>query len=337
MQDRKAEDELLLVDYVLGRLAEPESEALRRRLEADEDLRRLHGDVKSTFAAVGLMPEYEPSEALVEETLARVRRQRQTDALLAREKPSPRVVAPTFSLRELGAVAAVLIILAVIFVPSFTESRRLAVQGQCASNVGQIGYGLQAYATTYGGALPGVEADQPRWLPAEGRPAVSNSRGLYKLILGRYVSPVSFQCPAVARGSFVVQAGMVDFPQAKFISYSYQHTIGPGGLRRDDPKLQAVAPEMAVLADDTPLFRDGRFLAERLRSPVSDSHGGRGQNVLYLDMHVEFRPQPEAGVGGDNIYLAGDIHQYSGTERPTSPLDTFLLPSYSPAGAEAKP
>jgi hypothetical protein len=36
----------------------------------------------------------------------------------------------------------------------------------------------------------------------------------------------------------------------------------------------------------------------------SPNHGQAGQNVLYGDMHVEFRVTPYCGVDGDNIYTA---------------------------------
>ena len=34
----------------------------------------------------------------------------------------------------------------------------------------------------------------------------------------------------------------------------------------------------------------------------------------------------QAGVNGNNIWLADGIYDYRGDEKPTSPVDTFLLP-----------
>jgi hypothetical protein len=140
-----------------------------------------------------------------------------------------------------------------------------------------------------------------------------------------------FQCPAVSGtkpANFAVMAGMTDFPQARFIGYSYQYALG-AGLSLNDPALRAAAAEMAILADSNPLFSGGRFRPARLGTAVSENHNGRGQNVLYLDNHTRWTTSPRAGVHGNNIYLAEGVLEYRGDEAPVSPTDTFLLPAYS--------
>ena len=361
-QDNRDKDEKALIDFLLGRSDPAEAQALRRRLESDEALRRLHRDLANTFAALDLAPEAEPPEGLVDKTLELVRRQRATDALLAREKPAGRVFAPTFSLRELGALAAAVVVLVLIFVPAIQNARRRAQAGQCGANegqvgaamltfanankgylpsagseqcdssVGQIGTGLQAYANASKGYLPSATGEKQRWLAGDNQPAVSNSAALFQLIVGRHASPLSFQCAAVGGGSFVVQAGMTDFPEAKFVSYSYQHSMGPNRLRLNDPRLQQVKERMPILGDDTPMFDNGRFRPDRVNASASDNHRGEGQNVLFLDGHVEWATEAFAGVDRDNIFWAGNIHDYQGTEAPASLFDTFLLPAFSPHG-----
>jgi hypothetical protein len=123
-------------------------------------------------------------------------------------------------------------------------------------------------------------------------------------------------------------AGMTDFPQGRFIGYSYQHSLGQG-LSLNDSTLRAAAAEMAILADSNPLFAGGRFRPGRLGAAVSDNHDGRGQNVLYLDNHARWTTSALAGVQGNNIYLAEGVLEYRGDEAPVSPTDTFLLPAYS--------
>ena len=46
-----------------------------------------------------------------------------------------------------------------------------------------------------------------------------------------------------------------------------------------------------------------------LRLGNSRNHNQAGQNVLYGDMHVEFRTTPYCGVDGDNIYTAQSKEQ----------------------------
>ena len=335
MEANRREDELLLIDYVLGRCDAGARQAVEERLASDPAFKSLHRNISNTFRAAALLPEREPPEDLVERTMDRIRRQKQTDALLAARKPSRAVFSPTFSLRELGAIAAVLVVMATIFVPSVIEARRVQLANQCRANIGEIGYAVQAYASENDGFLPGVFTDRSRWLPGGRQPAVSNSAGLFKLV-GMYARPSSFQCPATDASGFAVRAGMTDFPSSDTISYSYQHSIGPEGLRMDTAMPRKVRDNLAILADRTPLFRDGFFLAERLGEPTSDNHGRSGQNVLYLGGGVDWKDHPDVGVDADNIFLAGDIRRYEGVERPTGPADSFLLPSFSPSSPDRR-
>jgi hypothetical protein len=224
--------------------------------------------------------------------------------------------------------------MAFILIPSMRQARFMELTSKCRSQAGQIGSALLVYANANSDYLPGADSAIARWLPDPSEPYVSNSTGLFKLIRSGYASPVLFQCPAVGGRSFVAQAGMSDFPADEFVSYSYQHTLGPHALVRTDPKLSAVAEQMVILADSTPVFRNGRFRSDHVRAAASDNHRGKGQNVLHLDMHVEWSKTPSVGVEGNNIFLAEGIYDYEGKEAPTSPTDTFLLPAYSPSQAK---
>ena len=67
-----------------------------------------------------------------------------------------------------------------------------------------------------------------------------------------------------------------------------------------------------------------------LGASAGDNHQGAGQNVLYLDGHVSWSDTAQAGVRGNNIFLAEGIFHYRGDETPAGPTDTFLLPAYLP-------
>jgi len=330
-------DEGVLIDWLRGELSEQQADEVRTRLDRDEAFRRLHDDIRHTFAAMDLLGELEPPETLTSDTMARIRQARRTEALLAREQSRRRSFAPTFSLRELGAVAAVLVLMAAVFVPSIRQGRQMAQIGQCASNTGQIGSALLAYANSNDGYLPTVDAPRGElhWVPVGANDGFSNSSALYKLIADGHASPLVFQCPAGDQGTFVVQAGMTDFPAGRFVGYSYQHSAGAGGIRYDDPQRLSVADSLAVLADCTPLFENGRFDPTQVRAKASSNHNGTGQNVLYLDMHVNWAPDAEAGVRGNNIYLADGVYSYRGDEAPAGPTDSFLLPSFAAQRAAA--
>ncbi|MHC4985212.1 MAG: hypothetical protein ACYTFO_03560, partial [Planctomycetota bacterium] len=121
---------------------------------------------------------------------------------------------------------------------------------------------------------------------------------------------------------------MTDFPSPRAISYSYQYAMGDRHLSIYSPRLVDVADQMAILSDRTPVFVEGLFQRERVGAS-SDNHGGDGQNVLYLDGQVNWQKTPEAGVGGNNIFLIDGVDTYHGDETPTEETDSFLLPAYS--------
>jgi len=321
----------LITDYLLGRCDPSAREQIARRIEAEPRLRSLHADLSNTFAALDLTVEAEPPADLVERTMARIRGAKQTDALLAREQLARRdVIRPTFSMREIAAVAGIVLVIGVTFSVWFRQADRHRLQTQCAQNVVRIGTGLAGFADRNDGYMPAATAPRQRWLPAANEPAVSNSSALFQLVKDRSVDPPSFQCPAVGGDSFAVEPGMTDFPAGKYVNYSFQHSLGPKGLWREDPRLNGVTSSMAILADSSPVFCNGQFRSECVGRPAGDNHGGAGQTVLYLDGHEDFKTKASVGVGGNNIYLVDGVNDYKGTERPASPTDSFLLPAWSP-------
>jgi anti-sigma-K factor RskA len=334
MTEHRRHDEALLMDFLTGSSPESAGE-IQRRLEQEPEFRALHDDIARTLSALKLAPEVAPPADLAQRTLLRIERLRKTEALVAREELHRRTFfRPMFSLRELGAVAVAAVVLVAVFLPSVQKARQQTAADLCASQQAQIGAAINMFTGANNGSLPSVSASQVqgRWLPAEGQQSVSNSTGLFKLIIAGYAPSELFQCPAVGGQSpsgFALQAGMADFPAAKFVNYSYQHNLGANELSINNPALQAVAKDMAILADETPLFVGGRFRPDRINLPGSDSHGQRGQNVLYLDMHVQWAHSPAVGVGGDHIFLVNGINNYRGDEAPSGSTDSFLLPSYS--------
>jgi hypothetical protein len=330
MTHQPTEDEAALIDFLTGRCDDPRAEQIRRRLADDAGFRRLHDDLANTFAALHLLPEAEPPEDLARRTVARVKAHRKTEVLLAREEATRGAFRPTFRFRELAAIAAVLIVLGSVLIPSVYHARSTASVEVCAARIGQIGTGLLTYASANEGQLPVATSERRSWLSDAGQDAASNSAALFRLMDNGHVSsPLSFQCPAVGGGSFVVTAGMSDFPAGQYVSYSYQHAVGGNTLSVRDPVLAEVDEDMAILADSSPVFDGGRFHRERVSDTASPNHDGTGQNVLYLDMHVDWATDANVGVNGDNIYLADGIYEYDGLETPSAPTDTFLLPAYT--------
>jgi len=323
-------DELLLIDYLLGRADGEPSREVESRLQSDAAFRRRSEALANTFAALRLLPQAEPPDGLVGHTVARVALARKTDEYVARQETARPWALSTFTLREALAVAASIILLISVFVPSLRQAKKKALESQCASNLGQIGTAVSAYANANDNFLPAAMDQREQWLQNGNRPVVSNSVALFKLVNAKLVSASVFQCPAVGRVTLVVQPGMMDFPEAKYVSISYQHALAPEGPMRRDRFSPAEQESMVIAGDQSPVFADGRFHPDRVGAATSENHGADGQNVLYLAGHVRWVTQPDVGVNHDNIFLAGDLVDYQGDETAASRRDSFLLPAYSP-------
>lgn len=336
MTNHTDHDEQLLIDYCLGRCEADQAQAVGWRLQEDAAFAALHQDIRNTLAAMDLVTILEPPAGLAQRTINRLRQVHATEALIARAELARRPASRSrFSLRELAAVASVVLLLGLGFYLTLgrgdqsLRARQLA--SLCEARLGEIGRAAHAYAEENDAFLPVSAPVAGPWLAASGQEVLSNSTALFQLIRLNYAPAETFQCPGTAGprpAGFAVMAGMTDFPHGKFIGYSYQHTLGRG-LSLNDPVLRAAAAEMVILADSNPLFAGGRFHPGRVATAVSNNHDRRGQNVLYLDNHVRWAVTATVGVGGNNIYLAEGVLQYRGDEAPASPTDTFLLPAYS--------
>jgi len=193
-----------------------------------------------------------------------------------------------FTLIELLVVIAIIGVLAGILLPVLSRSRESGRRTKCMNNVKQIGMGLIMYAneknerfptdTTYTDSYPAMHA--------------------LNLLYPNYVSDArTFNCASDTTVTPDTQTGIADgavgatgpaFGKNQ-CSYGYDrsHTTA------DDA-------DVAILADrppDTPNT-----------TANTDNHKGRGQNVVYVDGHVEFVTSPLAGWyfqddTRDNIYL----------------------------------
>lgn len=318
------DDQEVLIDFVSGLCDEHAAGEVRERLKIDPDFAARHQAIVRLVGLVGNCPAVEPPRGLAQKTLARVRTIRQTEALIASQTTGKKFSLSTFSMRELAAVAAILILMVGLLVPSIQQARYVGMRSECQANMGQIGTAMNHSASIHNDQLPASPLNGP-WL-SQGKVTASNSMGLFSLVKQGYVVPAAFQCPCVGGQSFAVSQDMVDFPSARHVGYSGQYSFR-GPICRNDPQLASVKHEMAILADATPVFPGGVFRPERVHRAVSDNHPDGGQNVLYLDWHVSWATDSHVGVNGDNIWLAGDTTDYSGKEEPTSPTDSFLLPS----------
>ncbi len=196
---------------------------------------------------------------------------------------------------------------------------------------------------------------------------LSATRSLWMLIRTGASSPRSFICPDSSdaanedenptdywdfgTGDQVSEGMGQQDPAANWlqVSYGYQLPFGTLGKPNGDAD-----NDMVMAADKGPFsaFLDaakggdpgvpvgtGASSPEEWRKWNSPNHDGEGQNVMYPDAHVEWRPTPLAGVNKDNIYtqwssfspdengrVRGKPPTLAGREVPMGETDTLLYP-----------
>ena len=177
-----------------------------------------------------------------------------------------------FTLIELLVVIAIIGILAGILLPVLSRARESARKTQCMSNIKQIGMGLIMYANENNEAFPQDTTT------VVARPAMRSLNVIYDT----YVSDNKvFNCPSDTTVTGATNAGMSvstandSFDQDE-CSYGYDYTH----IQNDDA-------DVALAADRPP--------ATPSATANSANHNGRGQNIVYVDGHVEFIISPLAG------------------------------------------
>lgn len=232
-----------------------------------------------------------------------------------------------FGMREVLAVAACLLIVFTLMVPSLRQNAREAT---CRANLQEISKGVAQYQQVSQASLPfgGILSSAP-WLPTAAashpdprQPRQSNSRHAFLLLRLKINDSDDFVCPS-SQGKPMRVANLDqyhDFASALNNSYDSLNMAG------DDPP---VRPDGAIpyMADRSPLFANGAFDPnidpETTNSPT---HNGAGQNVLRLDGSVEWTTSPLVGLRKDNVWLSGNRRRYVGTETVTGPDDSMVIP-----------
>jgi hypothetical protein len=335
---REHEFDPQLLDLHLGHLDAGAQAELRQRLAQDAALSAQNEALASVFQALNTAARPEPPEDLAARVCARV----------AASGPAPRIVRPPDeltaelerrtervirlgNLRDIVAVAAMVVLAIGVGVPGMMHMRERQDRMGCSWNLAQIGQGMQQYVASSLGSFPFVGwSHNASWQPTSdpNLTNIPNRRHLYPLLRYAYVrEPRVFVCPAQGDVPMPKEAiGQVnDFVEARNLSYAYQNMAGVRPNAQDDPRLP-------VLADENPLFDSGRPVFDARRLLQGDSvrrnspaHRGAGQNLLALDGRVRWVTEPLAGVRGDNIWVLHGVLEYTGREGPQSASDSHLL------------
>jgi prepilin-type processing-associated H-X9-DG protein len=241
-----------------------------------------------------------------------------------RANPQPGDLAPSrsrFRLADFAVAATVFFAATLTLSVPLLRSRMQMDQTVCSSNLGKLGVSLGMYKTTHGG-YPLVPASLPV--------------GTYGLMLQdahALEDPSNLLCPSVVKGSS--PSTLPDYD--KFLEIARQspalgRTLVGGhfaynvGYRRAD---KSAAPVSATAGSATPIAADGPHWSSdgRVLDGNSLNHGGRGQNVLYADGHLEWRRNRWVSKDDDDLYL----NEAKLPDAGRHAADSALMPSSLPA------
>ncbi len=288
-----------------------------------------------------------------------------------------------FTLVELLVVIAIIALLMGILMPALARVRQIAFRMVCGTNLSGIGKAMLIYSNDYEDEFPRAGGRNSIWqgpvdwlalsrFGAYGLSGTDGSGGhatitssFYLLVKYAEVTPKSFICkgdsgtrefkPSDYQAGDRELIDLWDFGGAplEHCSYAYHMPYGLYALTTSSE------PGMAVAADRNPWIDSPA--AERKDPGLLSSYnpdGGReavnignaiahqedGQNVLFMDSHVEFAKEPFCAINDDNIYTywdGGDPRRgglpIPGATEPGDRLDSFLVHDGEGGAAPAPP
>lgn len=250
----------------------------------------------------------------------------QADRLKFQPIERPAFIPSAFRWREIGAIAAMLLIAVSIFWPMVNGIRVEAGRALAQSNLQQSSLGFGMFGADHDDQLPAVGSHGPDGLWWQvGNPEKSHSANLYTLVRTHYVPIQALASPGNPNApTEVSDSDAMDWNSNEEVSYSYQlfgkivpHLTSFDGRSR------------VLLADRSPLVDRARMGLPLDPRANSANNAGIGQFVLLSDGEVRFLRTPE--LDGDNIWLPRRLEAISrpqvfGTELPASRDDAFVGP-----------
>ncbi len=306
-----------MLDYTLNQVDDPTRDSLANALSLDPELAdRVHRLGRQVRHLLDDRDEIEVPEGLGVRTIAAIER--------VRARPQTIEFTPSrtrFRLADFAVAASVFFAAILTLSAPLLRSRMQMDRTVCASNLGRLGVSLGMYKTTHDGH-PLVPASLPV--------------GTYGLMLqdSKALDDTNILlCPSAARGRGLLRLPGYDrFRQmAKESPAECRDLVGSHfaynvGYHRAD---MSAAPVSSTAGSLMPITADGpgRSSEGRVLNGNSPNHGGRGQNVLYADGHLEWRRNRWVSTQDTDLYLNEAEQHAAGLHA----ADSALMSSASPA------
>ncbi|UCG48920.1 MAG: hypothetical protein JSU94_03885 [Phycisphaerales bacterium] len=340
------EQKQLLFDYCLGLTTKKETARAEALVFSHKQATQIQMKLRTALAPLESV-EVEPCpDALAERTIERLceladSSHHRLEQLLAAEETRKSTVKIGFwrNIGEMAAVAAAIILIAGVLLPSLGMTRQRYWLKRCQSQQASIFDGMNRYISEHDGALPTVpaKAGGPWWnIGCPDNESCSSARPLWLLVRLGYVKHSDFVCPGGSQGralKFDISEVQKynDFPGRKYVLYS---------PRIHCPKSQknCMTAGQPLMADRSPIFEDlpsdlsreiKLRLDEKLLTVNSRNHAGRGQNIVFGDGHVKFVKIRVLGPEQDDIFtlrMMSTGFEIKGCERPDCDTDFFFAP-----------
>jgi hypothetical protein len=356
MMSLSNEQKHLLFDYCLGLTSKQEAKEAEAIISSNKDAAEIHSRLKSVISPLNAVEPQSCPDELAERMMMRLTEfgelsraetkpagsgQERLTKLL--EEQQSRFHAIKFGIwrnfSDVVAVAAVIMLMAAVLVPSMGFARQKYWQNRCQVQLGSIYQGLSDYISDHNGRMPAVarQAGNPWWkVGYQGSENHSSSRPIWLLVKNNYVEPKNFVCPAAPKveklrlDTLQVQ-NYNDFPSRMYVSFSFRICCPKdnGDALRGRKVLMA---DMNPLAEKLPTEYSSPLkirLTEEMLNFNSVNHNRRGQNVMLGDGSIQFTKTRYVGDSQDDIFALQGMQcgvDVNGCEVPSCETDTLVAP-----------
>jgi len=312
-----------MLDYAFDQLEGPALDQAEREVAADSVLaERIDQLERSIHLLLDDGEVIEPPRGLARRTIALATDKRKRRRSIHDYVP----VKVPFRWADVAVAASIFLAGLATLIPAVSRSRERMDQAGCGFNLQQLGLGLAQYGLTHS-YYPYGTADNPRSAVAHAGSFVAmlNEGGFLQ-------DPARLDCPCngecKSKGPLpdvktLTQIRLSD-PERylELLCWDYAYNVG---YRKESgqPGPIAVGSSANVpLLADQPAHED----AHRILEGNSPNHGGRGQNVLYSDLHVRWHNTRRLGPHDADMFLNDDHRPAPGVRM----MDAALLPGAFP-------